>query len=58
VVSQSLADDALGWAREWIGNNTNRVPEWMVAKVMNEAYPGGFITFLSDMGLINRGDAA
>jgi hypothetical protein len=39
-VSQSLADDALGWAREWIGNNTNRVPEWMVAKILNESYPG------------------
>jgi hypothetical protein len=26
--------------------------------VMNEAYPGGFVTFLSDMGFINRGDAA
>jgi hypothetical protein len=57
-VPQSLADDALGWAREWIGNNTNRVPEWMVAKILNESYPGGFVTFLSDMGFINRGDAA
>lgn len=48
----SLADEVAHYSRTWLANHTDLLPDWTLRKAVQDAYPGGWVRFLSDYGFI------
>ena len=56
MTDMSLADEVAHYSRTWLTNHIDMLPDWYLRNAIQNAYPGGWVAFLSEYGFIKPGE--